>query len=205
MAYRRGHSPRRDCLLGRRAIEAHAHRIAQLYLSPLVLLSAESAASHLLDEGTLVIHLRSGDVASLNYDYYMTNPLCYYVELARQYRRAVVVTEPGAPHPLLASILALFRQATVVSTTARDDFLTLCMAPHLASSGVGTFAIAAALLSQRLSVFHCTDIFQDEHLNPRMIRSEKVQVRLQLMPGFVKQWLRSRDRLTLLRTYQPLG
>lgn len=150
-----------------------------------------------------MIHLRSGDVSTLAYDYYITNPLCYYLKLARKYRRAVIITEPGPPHSLLDSILSLFEEAKVVSSSARDDFISLCMAPNLANSGVGTFALAAALLSRHLKVFHCTDLYQVEHLNPRMIRSEDVQVRFQRMPGFMKHWLRSKDRIKLLHTYQP--
>ncbi|MFM7548675.1 MAG: hypothetical protein ACKO8I_07330 [Cyanobacteriota bacterium] len=140
---------------------------------------------------------------NLDNPYYITNPLYFYRQLSLQYRKAVIVTEPGEPHPLLSAIVALFPESRVVSKSAREDFISLCMTPHLASSGVGTFAIAAALLSRELKVFHCTDVYQVEHLNPRMIKSDSVEVRMQAMPGFIKQCLHTKNRLELLHTYQP--
>jgi hypothetical protein len=74
---------------------------------------------------------------------------------------------------------------------------------HLASSGVGTFALAAALLSERLKVIHCTDLYQTEHLNPRMLSSGGVTVRQKSLSGFRRQWLSARDRIHLLLTYAP--
>jgi len=202
LAFRRGHSPRRECVLGRRFIEANAHRIAQQYLAPLLTFSADRIAAG-GSSPELVIHMRSGDVRGLDNPYYITNPLCFYRGLARHYRRATVVTEPGGDHPLLASVCSLFHEFAVVSGSVDDDFRMLCNATHLASSGVGTFVMAAALLSRNLRVFHCTDLFQVEHLNPRMISPDQVEVKMQVMKGFRRQWLRSDDRLGLLMGFDP--
>jgi hypothetical protein len=49
-------------------------------------------------------------------------------------------------------------------------------ARHLAASGVGTFAVAAALCSRNLRQFYASDRLADEHLNPLMIRSAAVQL-----------------------------
>lgn len=203
LAFRRGHSPRRECILGRRYIEANAHRIAQQYLVPLLAFPPDP----LIEDGGfsdgLVIHLRSGDVGGLDNPYYITNPLCFYRNIASRYRHATLVTEPGVEHPLLPAIASLFREIAVVSGAACDDFKMLCNATHLASSGVGTFVMAAALLSRNLRVFHCTDLFQVEHLNPRMFDSDRVDVNMQVMKGFQRQWLRSPDRLGLLMAFEP--
>jgi len=203
LAFRRGHSPRRECVLGRRFIEANAHRIAQQYLTPLLVFPSDPIAEGGGYPDGVVIHLRSGDVRGLENPYYITNPLCFYRQIARQYRFATVVTEPGGEHPLLQSIASLFCDVIVVSGTAQDDFGLLCNATHLVSSGVGTFVMAAALLSRDLRVFHCTDLFQDEHLNPRMINPNQVAVKMQLMKGFRRQWLHSADRLGLLMGFEP--
>lgn len=139
--------------MGRRFIEANAHRIAQQYLTPLLVFPSDPIAEGGGYPDGVVIHLRSGDVRGLNNPYYITNPICFYRQIARQYRYATVVTEPGGEHPLLQSIASLFCDVTVVSGTAQDDFRMLCIATHLVSSGVGTFVIAAALLSRDLRVF----------------------------------------------------
>jgi hypothetical protein len=189
--------------LGRRFIEANAHRIAQQYLTPLLAFPPDQIAKGGGSSDGVVIHLRSGDVRGLDNPYYITNPLCFYRQIARQYRYATVVTEPGGEHPLLQSIASLFYDITVVSGKAQDDFRMLCNATHLVSSGVGTFVMAAALLSRDLRVFHCTDLFQVEHLNPRMINSSQVDVKMQVMKGFRRQWLHSSDRLDLLMGFEP--
>ncbi len=74
---------------------------------------------------------------------------------------------------------------------------------HLSRSGVGTFAHAAALLCERLKVFHCTDLYQSEHLNPPMLCSGRVTERQQSLPGFRRKWLSAKDRLQLLLTCAP--
>lgn len=202
LAFRRGYSPRRECILGRRFIESNAHRIAQGYLSPLFVFPVVPPAGEGGVADGLVIHLRSGDVRNLDNQYYMTNPLCFYRQIAGHYSHATVVMEPGGEHPLLQSIVSLFREVRLVSGSVQGDFALLCQATHLASSGVGTFVMAAALISSKLRVFHCTDLFQVEHLNPRMLNADRVEVKMQKMQGFRRQWLHSADRLALLREYQ---
>jgi hypothetical protein len=110
MAYQRGYSPRRDSLLGRRYIERHAHRIVKQYLRRHFLPSPGASALADLAENTVVIHLRAGDISTMDNPYDMTNPLCFCRDLARQYSRAVIVAEPGATHPLFPRILTLFSE-----------------------------------------------------------------------------------------------
>lgn len=58
------------------------------------------------------------------------------------------------------SVLSLSPEHELAHGSVEDDFQLLRHSVNLASSGVGTFAIAAVLLSQRIKRFHCTDIFQ---------------------------------------------
>jgi hypothetical protein len=202
MGFARGDAPRRDGLLGQRHIHRQAHRIARSHLLP-HLRTPDRIRSRDEMEGTLVIHLRGGDVANLENRYYVTNPLHYYRELSHRHRRALIVTEPGSTHPLLAAVQSLFPVHDVVSGSVAGDFQLLRQAVHLATSGVGTFAVAAALLSERLRHFHCTDVFLIEHLNPRMLDTARVEVDMLRLPGFQEAWLRSRDRLGLLLHWRP--
>jgi hypothetical protein len=73
----------------------------------------------------------------------------------------------------------------------------------LRSNGVGTFALAAALLSERLRQFHCTDVFLIEHLNPTMLDTDRVNVEMLRLPGYVDAWQRSSNRLDLLLHWRP--
>jgi hypothetical protein len=201
LVYRRGHSPRLDSLINKHYLEAHAKRIARDYLAPHLIEITSPWTALCRDDHVVVIHLRSGDVATLEGDFYLTNPLCYYQKLARLYPRALIVTEPGPAHPLLDSITRLFPHIDLVSGTVHQDFSLLRAAKQLASSGVGTFSVAAALLSENLRIFHCSNVYQDEHLNPTMLPSDRV--RMQHFDDFVERWRRSDDRVTLLHNYLP--
>ncbi|MCP9796545.1 hypothetical protein [Cyanobium sp. Lug-B] len=203
MAFANGDKPRRDSVLGRQYIRRQAHRIARAHLAPHILRPPPGTFSEAQLESTLVIHLRGGDVANLTNPYYITNPLHFYRELRQRHRRAIIVTEPGSSHPLLEAVLSLFADHDVVTGSVEDDFQLLRHATHLATSGVGTFAVAAALLSERLRRFHCTDVFLNEHLNPHMLDADRVTVEMLRLPGYVKAWRRSSDRLKLLHHWRP--
>jgi hypothetical protein len=109
-----------------------------------------------IDSDGVVIHLCSGDFSGHDNFYCITNPMCFYRQIARQCRYAIVVIKPGGVYPLLQSIVSLFCEVTVVSGTAHDDFRLLCNATHLVSSGAGAFVMAAALFSRDSRIFHCT-------------------------------------------------
>ena len=193
--------PRRDSLLSRNYLEANLWRLAQNYL-----------LSHIADPlsfGTgpfnerLVMHLRAGDVASLSHDYYIPNPLCYYRWLRSFHEDITVVMEPGEKHLLFREILSLFRDVDVVSGSFQEDLQRLRSAKYLASSGVSTFPVAAALLSSCLDTFYCSSLYLSEHLNPQMLIGTRVNVQLLNLPDFQSLWLRSGDRLGLLSVYEP--
>lgn len=103
-AFKREILPRRECLLSRDYIERSLWRVAQSYVLQALIVPEVSIRI----EDRLVIHLRSGDVASLSHDYYGTNPLCFYRQFAKLYDDVVVVMEPGHRYVLLESLVALF-------------------------------------------------------------------------------------------------
>lgn len=203
MAFAKGNSPRRDSLLGRQTIHREAHRIAHTHLLPHLCTPASSVLRGTDLQNTLVIHLRGGDVADLASQYYITNPLYFYRTLSLEHRRVIVVREPGCRHPLLDSVLSLFAEREVVQGSVDEDFQLLRHAIHLASSGVGTFALAAVLLSERIRQFHCTDVFLIEHLNPTMLDPDRVNVQMLRLPGYAEAWQRSSNRLDLLLNWRP--
>lgn len=203
MRFKPGCPPRKETLLSRAWIEANLHQLAAERLMPHLVSEQGISGGAEPVASPLVIHLRSGDVQDLAYDYYLCNPLWYYEQLSRHHRHVVLVTEPGPSHPLLAVISELFESCKLVSGRMEDDFETLRQARFLATSGVGTFPLAAALLSSKLHTFYASDAYQIEHLNPRLLDRSRVQVVLIPLPGFKQSWLRSKNRLDLLRRYRP--
>ncbi|MFM7642214.1 MAG: hypothetical protein ACKO45_11780 [Cyanobium sp.] len=200
--FKRGYWPRRETTLGRMHIESHAHQIAHEVLSAhLVPSTINPTYQEWLAQNSLVIHMRAGDIADLQNDLYMTNPLSYYRRLAQNFDRVLIVTEPELNHPLIAKVAKLFSQSRISSGSVSEDFDLLRNAVNLASSGPGTFVVAAALLSRRLRRFYCTDLFLDEHLNPRMIRKPGISVNIYSLKGFAKAWMSKSDRLGILEDY----
>ncbi|MFM7269658.1 MAG: hypothetical protein ACKOZT_13940 [Cyanobium sp.] len=195
--------PRRNSILGRRYMEAHAHRIAQTFLVPHLNQALKSGESNRFSASDLVIHLRSGDVGDLSNRLYMTNPLCFYQQLARHYQRALIVTEPELNHPLARQVAALFGKHEIIAQDVASDFAALCHASHLASSGVGSFVIAAALLSTSLQTLHFSDLYLHEHLNPPMLAPGGARLISYPLPGFRNAWMSTANRHELLTAYQP--
>ena len=121
-------------------------------------------------EDTLVIHLRSGDVFA-GYEppnTYVQNPLFFFEKLIEQFEDVLVVTEPDQKNPVIEE-LKKNKKVMIQSTSLINDFVTLLRTQNLASSGVGSFPLAAALCSKNIKNFYYTNLFLEEHLNPRML------------------------------------
>lgn len=195
--------PRLESLLPAAYIEKEIHRVATQHLQSILLVPKSYSRRTTTADNSLVIHLRSGDVQRLDNTYYSVNPLYYYRCIAAFHHNALIVTEPGPPHALLGEIQGLFQDCRVVSGSARDDFEILRQARLLASSGVGTFAVAAALLSTNLEKFYCSNLYMDEHLNPKMLSRNRIDVIEIDLPGYREKWARTADRLSLAYNYLP--
>lgn len=138
-----------------------------------------------LSSNTLVIHIRSGDnfvenwapprpsVHPVVHPCYVMNPFSFYESLIKSFEKVIVVTEKDRKNPMLKKI-DKFNNVSIRSGTLIEDLKIILAAKYFATSGVGTFAIAAALLSNNLENFYCTDLFLKEHLNPTMLMKQKV-------------------------------
>lgn len=206
-SWRQGVSPRRSSLLSERRLRhllpgmaLQCSRSFTKLVAPSI--SSDLGATDISEGGALILHLRAGDVADLRKSEYATNPLFYYEWLSRQFRSVVIVTQPGPQHVLLESITGLFDNWRIVRGSQRADFALLANAPFLATSGVGTFPIAAALLSAHLKRLYASDVFLREHLNPLCLQPKGV-VRLLRLPGYFRLWKTSADRQALLHQYRP--
>jgi len=149
-----------------------------------------------LDNKTLVIHIRNGDVFSgkSKYKNYVQNPLIYYEKLIKKYEKVIVVTENYGNNPILKKIKE-FPNVTIQSLSLEEDFKTLLSAKNLATSGVGTFSIAAALMSKNLKNLYCSNIFLDHHLNPYMLDANSVNIHIYNIKNYIDigEWVFNSD------------
>jgi len=124
------------------------------------------------DSETLLIHIRSGDIYSKDklHPYYLQNPLVYYENLIKQYKKTIIITGKPFNNPVISN-LSNKKNLEVISSDIKTDFSLLLGAQNLATSGVGTFAVAAALGSKKLKNFHYSNIFFKHHLNPTMVKN----------------------------------
>mgnify|MGYP001206812168 CR=1 FL=1 len=168
-------------------IYSNMRRICKTYIAPHLKVERVD-----VPDNTIVIHIRSGDIFDQvhpNGHQYTPNPLDFYNKLLAEFDHAIVVTEPDANNPIV-EILRENPKVTVQSKSVNEDFATIMSAKNVANSGVGTFAMAAALCSDKIENFWCTDLHITEHLNFNMLIGTDVNVKLlrlsnYLIPG---QW-----------------
>jgi hypothetical protein len=155
------------------------------------------------DEDMLVIHLRGGDVYStFPPNTYVPNPLSFYEKIIEKYSDVLVVTE-DYNNPVVKE-LSKKSKVLLQSTTLENDFATLLRARHLAISGVGTFAIAAALCSVNITKLYCTDIYLTEHLNPDMLKYSNIEINTTKLKNYIKigDWRNTDEQNKIILGYK---
>jgi len=153
-----------------------------------------------IDENTLVIHIRSGEIfnGKDKYSDYVQNPIGYYELLIKKFSDVLIVSE-NMENPLIEPLLR-HENVKFQSTTMENDFNTLINATNLATSGVGTFAMSAALISNKLKHFYCTNIFIDSHLNPNMLDKNEVSVHVYELKDYIETgtWIANKETINLM-------
>tara|TARA_B100000609_G_scaffold113548_1_gene90256 strand:+ start:7849 stop:8628 length:780 start_codon:yes stop_codon:yes gene_type:complete len=158
-------------------------------------------------DDTLVIHLRSGDVFDKNVtnpNQYVPNPYVFYFTLLESFEKVIVVTEPDDYNPLIEELRNQCPKVKVQSKSIEEDFATLMNAKHVATSGVGTFGIAAALCSRKIEQLYCTDLHITEHLNYKMFYNTDVRINLMELPDYIGigEWTNSDEQRQFLFDYK---
>ena len=138
-----------------------------------------------------------------NPDQYVPNPLDFYRQLLDSFDKALVVTEPDEYNPVVEE-LKRHSKVTVQSLSVAEDFATLMGAKNVASSGVGTFAVAAALCSQRIERFYCTNVSISEHLNWHMLVGNEVEVHCMDLDNYIKpgEWRNTDEQRQFILDYK---
>jgi hypothetical protein len=178
-------------------------KVAKKYVVPAFKFSVEDP----LDDDTLVIHIRSGDIFAHEHNPshdYVPNPLHYYLTLIQEYEKVIVVTEPDNYNPIIDE-LKKNDKVDVQSKSVGEDFSTLMRAKNVASSGTGTFAVAAALCSSNIKRFYCTNLYLDEHLNPEMLMATNdIEVHMMELKDYIelKTWKNNQDQRKFILEYK---
>ena len=159
-----------------------------------------------IPDDTLVIHIRSGDIFDQNVpnpERYVPNPYYFYSTLLESFEKAIVVTEDDNHNPIVEQ-LSYHRKVTIQRGTVAEDFATLLGAKHVANSGVGTFAVAAALCSRNIQKFYCTNLHITEHLNWKMLLGGDIEVNMLDLPDYIKpgEWENTDEQRQLLFSYK---
>lgn len=140
-----------------------------------------------LDENTIVMHLRSGDAFHRVFDSginYVPNPLIFYLNLVDSFDKCILITEPDKENPILHELMKIDKVEIQTSSVA-NDFATLMSAKNIALSGVGTFAVAAALCSNSIQNLYTTDLLLTEHLNYTMLIDTDVTVNVMELENYI--------------------
>ena len=94
----------------------------------------------------------------------------------------------------------------IQSSTVEDDFATLMSAKNIALSGVGTFAVAAALCSNNIQNLYTTDLLLTEHLNYSMMFNTSINVCVMelenYLPVFPCSWKNSEEQRKFILNYR---
>lgn len=160
-----------------------------------------------ISDDTLVIHIRSGDIFDVEYKIphnYVQNPLAYYLTLIENFDDVLVVAEPGN-NPIVDKLKNI-KKIRFQSKSLIEDYSTLIAARNLSSSGVGTFAISAALCSRNIKNFYTSNLHLSEHLNYKMLYNTDVTVHELDLPNYIPtypcSWKNDSAQRDLLLNYK---
>lgn len=160
------------------------------------------------DDDTLVVHIRGGDIIEREYEKphnYVQNPLSYYLALIEDFKNVIVVVEPNSNNPVIPELQKIER-LKFQSLSVAEDYSTLLAAKNLATSGVGTFAVSAALCSHNIKNLFTSNAYLTEHLNCSMLYNTDVTVHEVELKDYISvypcSWKNDATQRKLMLEYQ---
>ena len=161
-----------------------------------------------IGDDTIVMHLRSGDNYHRIFEpptNYVPNPLIFYLNLIDSFDKCILITEPDRENPIVHELMKIDK-VKIQSSTVEDDFATLMSARNVALSGVGTFAMAAALCSTRIKNLYTTNLLLTEHLNYSMMYNTDVELHVMdlenYLPVFPCSWKNTEEQRKFILNYR---
>ena len=190
--------------LGVEYIYRNMRKTCQKHIAPNLKLPQKDT----IGDDTIVMHLRSGDNYHRIFDpptNYIPNPLIFYLNLIESYDKCILITEQDRENPIVHE-LSKIDKVKIQSSTVADDFATLMSAENVALSGVGTFAMAAALCSSTIKNLYTTDLLLTEHLNYTMLYNTSVDVNVMeldnYLPVFPCSWKNTEEQRKFIIDYR---
>lgn len=168
--------PNREVEFNVKHLNYRRKEICNRQILPLFKSIHPEGTSEIKDE--LVIHIRTGDIFIPNNPFKgMTpNPLSYYTYLAKLYDKVLIVCQ-DRKNPIINNLEQLNNVKIIETQDVEESFKYLISAKYLATSGISTFAYAAALCSNKLETLHVTNNLAEGQLNYEMLFGKcKVEV-----------------------------
>ena len=162
-----------------------------------------------LDNDTVVMHIRSGDIFSRK-DYYcsvvsnyLQNPLDYYIKIAEKYSKVIVLTE-DYQNPVIAELNKI-EKFDIRILGIQETIETMLSAKNIVTSGVSSFGIACALLSKNVKRVYASDLVVDEILNFNDLIQTDIEVKVISIDTerYIKwnNWLNSDEQRKIMIEY----
>lgn len=154
--------------------------ICQNYILPQLKINFDNVVD--LGEDVVVMHIRSGDIFSRRNYYcpvvsnYLQNPLSYYEKIISDYDKVTVLTE-DYNNPVIGE-LEKNPKVEIKIMGIIETIEVMLSARNIVTSGVSSFAIACALLSNNIRKVYCSNLFVEEILNQRDLIDTDIDVRL---------------------------
>lgn len=163
-----------------------------------------------LDDDTVVMHIRSGDIFSRK-DYYcsvvsnyLQNPLDYYIKISENYNKVIVLTE-DYQNPVIVE-LSKIEKFDIRILDIQETIEIMLSAKNIVTSGVSSFGIACALLSKNVKRVYASDLVVDEILNFNDLIQTDIEVKVIKIDTerYIKwnNWLNSNDQRQLMIEYK---
>ena len=184
-------------------VYANMRRICRNYVTH----ELEIPKHELIGDDTIVMHLRSGDNYHRIFDpptNYIPNPLIFYLNLIESFDKCILITESDRDNPIVSE-LEKIDKVQIQSSSVAQDFATLMAAENVALSGVGTYAMAAALCSKNIKHLYSTDLLLTEHLNYSMLVGTDVQVHTMELKDYLTvfpcSWMNTEEQRQFILNY----
>ncbi len=162
-----------------------------------------------LDDDTVVMHIRSGDIFSRRNYYcsvvsnYLQNPLSFYNKIADNYNKVIVLTE-DYNNPVISE-LEKNPKVEIRILSVSETIEVMLSAKNVVTSGVSSFPIACVLLSENIKKLYCSNLYVDEILNPKDLLKTNVDVELITIDTerYIKwnEWLNTDEQRKIMIDY----
>jgi hypothetical protein len=119
-----------------------------------------------LDDDTIVIHIRSGDIFNNNpHPGYIPPPLAYYVNILNnnKFNKIIIISE-DTKNPVIDELLKLYPNSCYKKNSLEDDIKIILGATYIIES-VGTFISSLLMLSNNIKQIYSTSMYNMKLIN----------------------------------------